>query len=133
MKKIALLLSIALTAWIISCSDDNNVSENQSRLGFRFTADSSSLYNFAIRFDTTTVYDSAFGTSFMSEYSVSNLFDPPADTLRFTVYPPFEWVGTDANADVRLQILYNGQIIADTTGQLTGFDRPGGITVSSVF
>lgn len=133
MKNTILFILLFAGIFQVSCSDDNLENDNQQKVAFRFTADTASMYSFAIRLDTTVVSDSAHATTYSKEYIAYNLFEPPADTVKFTAFPPLDWVGTNRNASVTLEILYNGQVVADTTGVLSGFDRPTGITVQTVF
>jgi hypothetical protein len=133
MKKTLLILGLAAGGFLVSCSkDDEPVNNNNKVVRVEFTSDTLSMYNFALRLDTSAVFDSANTVSFQQNYVFNNLPNSSGDTLKFTVYPPFSWVGTAAEANVSIRLLVDGVVKAADTSLITGADRPGGLTVYTV-
>ncbi|MEI2749936.1 MAG: hypothetical protein V9E88_14390 [Ferruginibacter sp.] len=133
MKKTLLMLGLVTGGFLVSCSkDDEPVNNNNKVVRVEFSSDTLSMYNFALRLDTTAVYDSANTVSFQQNYVFNNLPNSTGDTLKFTVYPPFSWVGTTAEANITLRLLIDGVLKSTNSGLITGADRPGGLTIYTV-
>jgi hypothetical protein len=131
--KRTLIFLLVLSGFFISCSKDNPAPAAMNKIiRVEFSSDTLSMYSFATRLDTVAAFDSALATTFQKNYLFPNLPTATGDTLTFTVYPPFNWVGTSAQAMVNLKLFIDDVERATNSGTLSGFDRPGGVTVFTV-
>ncbi len=131
MKGLFFLLIAA--AFFVSCTKDPVSNTPNKQVTVQFTSDTISTYYFRTGVDSLIADDSVTAMNFQKDYLITNVNNLVGDTLKFTVFPPNDWVGTDRKAHISMNLLVDGVLKAATVDSLFGVDRPTGVTIYTIF
>jgi hypothetical protein len=130
MKKIMSFVAVSCVILLLSCSKETD--SNNLAIRYDFTATMAGNYNFETVTDTIHFSETKFTSNWSKIVNVQRN-NAATNNAEFTVYPPYDWLGTDNEADVTLKIFINNVQKASVSGHFTGIDRPVGVTVSTTY